>query len=146
MRRWLDPGPVAGAENVISRKPKCISQKFQHGEWWSTRARVPSDGLDAIGKENLQVSWDGETSGFSGPVCGSSHCSPVCYILLPFLSRLKRDGNAVMTNGRSWKDLLDNYQCCSSLNFPLVSHYFIWGESTTHITPQILSFYLLALG
>lgn len=75
----------------------------------------------------------------------SSDLSPVCSVLLLFLSRLRRDRNAVMTNGRLWKDLLDNYHCFSSLNFPFVSHYSIWEISATQITPQILSFYLLAL-
>lgn len=91
---------------------------------------------------------DSQVSGTSrsvAPLPGFQPLPAVGCVLLLYRHRLKRDRNAVMTNGRLQKDLLDNYPCFSSLNFPLVSHYFIWGISTTHITPQILSFHLRAL-
>lgn len=100
------------------------------------------------------MSWEGKTPWFPGmgkravlllQCTASSNCLSVRFLVLLFLGRFKGDRSAVMTNGRFQEDLLDNYQCFYSLNFPLVSHYFIWGISTTHITPQILSFHLLAL-
>lgn len=108
----LDPRPMAGTEHRISGKPKSISQKFQHGQtmglypirWSWCHWKGKPAGLPRWGNQRI----------FCSIVClqpllacvrqfflhNCVRCS-LCYIFLPFLCRLKRDRNAVMTNGRS---------------------------------------------
>lgn len=68
------------------------------------------------------------------PCVASAIDGCVCTSLL-FLDK-KGTQKAEMTNGRIEEDLLGNYQCFPSLNFPLVSHYFILGDEEPSSHPQ----------
>lgn len=142
----LDPGLAAKAGKPWFQGTKCfpIGPARVNGD--PPLAGILSDAPNVTGRENPIGVPGGRPSVPSSPCMASSHPLPVCYVWLLFLSRWKRGSNAVMTNGRLWKDLLDNYQCFSSLNFPFVSHYFIWGISTTHIARGVCHFILLYAG
>lgn len=119
----LDPGPKAIAEDNKGSSPIYLKRR----KWQFQLPCILLNGIDVTPrkwKAQRFPCWESQQPHGSlvwpqPQIAMSSSC---------FSSWIIKDRERLWWQMEDIEDLLGNYQCFPSLNFPLVSHYFIWGE------------------